>query len=70
MKTWPQPAELFCKDAELAALEEKELNLGRLFINDLNQLREQYERELAQLRLWTKDQLKQREEEDKKNFLE
>jgi hypothetical protein len=25
---------------------------------------------LAQLRLWTKDQLKQREEEDKKNFLE
>ena len=69
-KTWPQPAELFCKDAALAALEVQELNLGRLFINDLNQLREQYERELAQLRRSTMDQLKQREEEDKKNLLE
>ena len=33
-KTWPQPADLFCKEAELAALEVKELNLGRLFISE------------------------------------
>ena len=68
-RTWPQPADLLYKEAKLAALEVEEFNL-RIYINDLNQLREQYERELAQLRRSTKDQLKQREEEDKKNLLE
>ena len=69
-RTWPQPADLLYKEAKLAALEVEELNLTRIYINDLNQLREQYEKELAQLRRSTKDQLKQREEEDKKNLLE
>jgi hypothetical protein len=65
-RTWPQPADLLYKEAKLAALEVEEFNLTRIYINDLNQLREQYERELAQLRLWSKDQLNQREEEEKK----
>ena len=69
-RTWPQPADLLYKEAKLAALEVEELNLTRIYINDLNQLREQYEKELAQLRRSTKDQLKQREEEDKTNLLE
>jgi hypothetical protein len=64
-KTWPQPAAFFCKEAELAALEMKELNLGHFFINDLNQLREQYKRELAQIRLHVKERQK-REEETRK----
>jgi hypothetical protein len=63
-RTWPQPADLLYKEAKLAALEVEEFNLTRIYINDLNQLREQYERELAQLRLWSKDQLNK---EDKKN---
>ena len=64
-RTWPQPADLLYKEAKLAALEVEEFNLTRIYINDLNQLREQYERELAQLRRSTKDQLEQRVDEDK-----
>ncbi len=49
-RTWPQPADLLYKKAELAALELEEFNLNRLYNNDQKQMQAQYERELAEIR--------------------